>query len=89
MMLSRVHILALTLKIMILILNLKLEILWEYQKIKTVLQKATLHIGQKKKFFFENTVPWTNVIEECNSEETAGMIFEKELQKTNQTEFRI
>ena len=45
----------------------------------------------KKKFIkkFENTVPWTNVIEECNSEETAGMIFEKELQKTNQTEFRI
>ena len=54
MMLSRVHILALTLKIMILILNLKLEILWEYQNIKTVLQKATLHIGQKKKFLLKN-----------------------------------
>ena len=41
-------------------------------------------IGQKK-----NTVPWTYVINDLNSEKIIGRFYEKELQKTNQKEFRI
>ena len=37
----------------------------------------------------KNTVPWTNVISDLNGEEIAGSFYEKELQKTNQKEFRI
>ena len=33
----------------------------------------------------KNTVLWTYVIEDLNSEEIVGTFFEKELQKTNQT----
>ena len=37
----------------------------------------------------KNTVPWTYVIKHINAEETVGTFYEKELQKTNQQEFRI
>ena len=37
----------------------------------------------------KNTVPWTYVINDLNSEEITGTFYEKELQKTNQEEFRI
>ena len=37
----------------------------------------------------KNTVPWTYVISDLNGEEIAGSFFEKELQRTNQKEFRI
>ena len=37
----------------------------------------------------KNTVPWTYVINDLNSEEITGNFYEKELQKTNQKEFRI
>ena len=37
----------------------------------------------------KNTVPWTYVINDLNGEEITGTIYEKELQKTNQEEFRI
>ena len=36
----------------------------------------------------KNTVPWTYVINDLNGEETTGSFYEKELQKTNQKEFR-
>ena len=36
-----------------------------------------------------NTVPWTYVINDLNVEEILGTFYEKELQKTNQKEFRI
>ena len=36
----------------------------------------------------ENTVPWTYVINDFNSEEIIGSFYEKELQKSNQKEFR-
>ena len=36
-----------------------------------------------------NTVPWTYVINDLNGEEITGAFYEKELQKTNQEEFRI
>ena len=37
----------------------------------------------------KNTVPWTYVINDLNGEEITGRFYEKELQKTNQEEFRI
>ena len=37
----------------------------------------------------KNTVPWTYVINDLNSEEIIGTFYEKELQKTNQEKFRI
>ena len=37
----------------------------------------------------KNTVPWTYVISDLNGEEIVGSFCEKELQKTNQKEFRI
>ena len=37
----------------------------------------------------KNTVPWTYVINDLNGEEIMGTFYEKELQKTNQEEFRI
>ena len=37
----------------------------------------------------KNTVPWTYVISDLNGEEITGTFYEKELQKTNQHEFRI
>ena len=37
----------------------------------------------------KNAVPWTYVINYLNGEEIIGTFYEKELQKTNQQEFRI
>ena len=37
----------------------------------------------------KNTVPWTYVISDFNGEEIVVSFYEKELQKTNQKEFRI
>ena len=37
----------------------------------------------------KNTVPWTYVINDLNGEEIIGTFYEKELQRTNQHEFRI
>ena len=37
----------------------------------------------------KNTVPWTYVINYLNGEEITGSFYEKELQNTNQKEFRI
>ena len=34
------------------------------------------------------TVPWTNVVNDLNGEEITGTFYEKELQETNQKEFR-
>ena len=36
-----------------------------------------------------NRVPWTYVMNDLSGEEIAGSIYKKELQKTNQKEFRI
>ena len=41
-----------------------------------------------EEIFVKNTVPWTYVINDLNGEETTGSFYEKELQKTNQKEFR-
>ena len=37
----------------------------------------------------KNTVPWTYAISDINREEIVGTFYEKELQKTNQKEFRV
>ena len=37
----------------------------------------------------KDTVPWTYVISDLNSEKIAGSFYEKELQKTSQEKFRI
>ena len=37
----------------------------------------------------KDTVPWTYVINDLKGEEIIGTFYEKELQKTNQEEFRI
>ena len=37
----------------------------------------------------ENTASWTYVINDLNGEEVVGTFYKKELQKTNQIEFRI
>ena len=37
----------------------------------------------------KNTVPWKYVINDLNGEKIIGTFYEKELQKTNQKEFRI
>ena len=37
----------------------------------------------------KNTVSWTYVISDLNGEEIAGRFYKKQLQKTNQKEFRI
>ena len=37
----------------------------------------------------KNSVPWTYVMNDLNNEEITGTFYEKELQKTNQEEFRI
>ena len=37
----------------------------------------------------QNTVPWTSLNNDLNREEIKGSFYEKELQKTDQNEFRI
>ena len=37
----------------------------------------------------KKTVPWACVINDLNGEEITGTFYEKELQKTNEEEFRI
>ena len=37
----------------------------------------------------ENTVPWTYVNSDLNGEDIVGSFYERELQKTNQKEFRM
>ena len=37
----------------------------------------------------KNTVPWTYIINDLNGEEITEIFYEKELQKTNQKDFRI
>ena len=39
--------------------------------------------------YVKNTFPWTNVISALNGEEIIGTFNKKELQKTNQKEFRF
>ena len=61
-------------------------------KYKNIFAKGYTPSWSEKVFVIEkvkNTVPWTYVINDLNREEIIGTFNEKELQKTNQQEFRI
>ena len=54
--------------------------------------KDIRQIGLKKVFIIKkvkNTVLWTYIIYDLNGGEITGSFYEKELQRTNQKEFRI
>ena len=79
-------------KLIIKILNLKLVIMLEYQNTKTFLLKGICLIGVKKYLLLKKLkipFPWTYVSNDLNGEEIIGTFYEKELQKTNEEEFRI
>ena len=61
-------------------------------KYKNIFAKRYMQNGSEEVFVIKkvkSTVPWTYVINDLNSEEITGTFYEKELQKTNQKEFRI
>ena len=61
-------------------------------KFKNVFAKGYTPIWNEEIFIvkkIKNTIPWTYVISNLNGEEIVGSFYEKELQKTNQKEFRI
>ena len=61
-------------------------------KFKNVFAKAYTPNWSEKIFIvkkLKNIVPWTYIISDLNGEEIAGSFYEKELQNTNQKEFRI
>ena len=61
-------------------------------KYKNTFAKGCTPNGSEEVFVIKkvkNTVSWTYVINDLNDEEITGEFYEKELQKTNQKEFRI
>ena len=61
-------------------------------KYKNIFPKGYAPNWSEEKFIvkkIKNTVPWTYVISDLNEEKIVGSFHEKELQKTNQKEFRI
>ena len=61
-------------------------------KYKNIFAKGYTPNWSEKVFVIKkvkNTVPWTYVIKDLNDEEIIGTFYEKELQKTNQEEFKI
>ena len=61
-------------------------------KFKTVFAKGYKPNSTEEIFILKkikNAAPWTYVISDLNGEEIVGSFYEKELQKTNQKEFRI
>ena len=63
--------------------------IWKYKNIfaKGYTQNCSEGVFLIKKV--KNTEKWTYVIEDLNSEKILGTFYGKELQKTNETEFRI
>ena len=61
-------------------------------KYKNIFAKRYMPNWSEEVFVYKkvkNTIPWTYVINDLNCEEIIGTFYEKELQKTNQEEFRI
>ena len=61
-------------------------------KYKTIFAKGYTPNSPEDVFVIKevkNTVPWTYVIKDVNGEEIIGTFYGKELQETNQQEFRI
>ena len=60
-------------------------------KYKNIFNKGYTRTWSEKKFIMnkiQNTVPWTYSINDLNGKEINGIFYEKELQKTDQKEFR-
>ena len=89
---SQAYILTLIKKI-IKVLNLRLVImLVRISKCQNIFAKSYVPNWSQEVFVInkvKNTVPWTCVISNLNEEEIIGTFYEKELQKTNQNEFRV
>ena len=61
-------------------------------KYKNILAKECIPNWSEGVFVIKkvkNTIPWTYIINDLNDEEIIGTFYEKELQKTNEEEFRI
>ena len=58
-------------------------------KYKNTFAKGYMPNWSEEVFLIKNTIPWTYVINDLNGEQIIGTFYEKELQKTNQEEFRI
>ena len=70
----------------------KIGDIFEYQNIKTFLEKAMIQINLKKFWWFKkdkNTMPWTYIISDFNGEEIVERFYEKELQKTNKNSLEL
>ena len=73
-------------------LNLKLVIMLQFEDMKKFLLEDMLQFCPKQFLLLaklQSIVPWTWVINDLSGEEIIGTFYEKELQKTNQKEFRI
>ena len=69
----------------------KFIILLEYQN-REKIAKCVVPNWSEEDFVIKivkNTVPWTCVIIDLKCEEIVGKFYKKELQKTNQKEFRV
>ena len=78
--------------LMIKILNLEQVIMLEFIKSKNIFTKGYAPNWSEEAFVIskiKNTVPQTYVLSDLNGEEIVGTFHKKELQKTNQQEFRI
>ena len=71
------------------VLNSKLVIMLQYQNIKIFLQKAIFQIDLKKLWWLKKLKILYRGLSDLNGEKIAGKFYEKELQKTNQKEFRF
>ena len=90
-MLKIIHILTLVKKLMIKIPNLSQRSCKNF-KIQKHFAKGYTPNWSKESFVIKeakNTVPLTYVINDLNGKVIVGIFYEKELQKTNQQEFRI
>ena len=66
--------------------------MWEFPSTNKFLQRDSYQIGLKKFLWLKNVtkiVPWSYVISDLIGDEIIGTFYERELQNTNQQEFRI
>ena len=89
---NQAHILNLLEKLIIKILNLNFFDIVRISKYKNIFSKGFIQIGLKGLLWLKKlkkNVPWTYVINDLKGEEIVGMFYVKELQETNQQEFRV
>ena len=73
-------------------LKFKIDDIVRISKEKNVFVKGYVPNWSKEVFVttkFKNTIPWTYVIIDLKGEKNFGTFYKKELQKTNQKEFRV